>query len=80
MNNDWKTFVLDHDLKHIEDWISVWMFRHNQTKKLCFAITSRRMPVTSSSHPRNDIKRSFFKLNAERDGRIHTHTHIRICI
>nr|XP_009763569.1 PREDICTED: putative B3 domain-containing protein At4g03170 [Nicotiana sylvestris]XP_016476526.1 PREDICTED: putative B3 domain-containing protein At4g03170 [Nicotiana tabacum] len=37
----WRQFVKDHKLKE-NDHVTVWMFRHNQTNSLCFAITWKR--------------------------------------
>lgn len=39
----WKTFYKNHALKAIKDFITIWMFRHVNTGKLCFVITSRRL-------------------------------------
>lgn len=34
----WIQFIKEHGLK-IDDYVTVWMFRHNQTGELCFALT-----------------------------------------
>ncbi|BFG39193.1 hypothetical protein CerSpe_254670 [Prunus speciosa] len=39
----WRYFVRHHGLKY-EDVVTLWAFRNAQTEKLCFVITSRRLP------------------------------------
>ncbi|KAL7189462.1 hypothetical protein ACSBR1_039165 [Camellia fascicularis] len=43
----WKKFYLANKLKALEDWITIWMFRHNQTDtdSLYFAIMARRFAI-----------------------------------
>lgn len=41
----WKRFSHDHHLSKHQDFVTVWMFRHNVTGNLCFVISSRRLPV-----------------------------------
>ncbi|XVE63548.1 hypothetical protein DITRI_Ditri07aG0028900 [Diplodiscus trichospermus] len=40
----WKRFYKKHGFQKDIDIVTVWMFRHRLTQKLCFAITSRRLP------------------------------------
>ncbi|MCD9644722.1 hypothetical protein HAX54_033144 [Datura stramonium] len=37
----WRQFIKEHKLKE-HDFVTVWMFRHNQTGELCFALTWRK--------------------------------------
>lgn len=39
----WIEFLKTHQLKAIEDHVTVWMFRHSQTNELCFALSVRRV-------------------------------------
>ncbi|BFG39194.1 hypothetical protein CerSpe_254680 [Prunus speciosa] len=40
---DWQYFVLRHRLVRYKD-VTLWAFRNAQTRKLCFVITSGRLP------------------------------------
>ncbi|GMI85137.1 hypothetical protein HRI_002183000 [Hibiscus trionum] len=44
-SNGWIRFCKQHGLVKDIDTVSVWMFRHRVTQKLCFVITSRRSPT-----------------------------------
>ncbi|RHN78362.1 putative transcription factor B3-Domain family [Medicago truncatula] len=39
----WVNFSRTHQLKAIEDHVTVWMFRHSQTNQLCFALSVRKV-------------------------------------
>ncbi|KAK2992902.1 hypothetical protein RJ640_028144 [Escallonia rubra] len=41
----WKKFYQQHCLRAHDDWVTLWMFRHSRTERLCFAITSRTMQL-----------------------------------
>ncbi|KAK8545838.1 hypothetical protein V6N13_067100 [Hibiscus sabdariffa] len=43
-SSGWLTFCEQHALKKLVDIVTVWMFRHRVTEKLCFVITCRRSP------------------------------------
>lgn len=45
LTGGWKRFYHEHVLCKYEDFVTVWMFRHNVTGNLCFVISSRRLPV-----------------------------------
>ncbi|CAJ2638766.1 unnamed protein product [Trifolium pratense] len=38
----WKNFFKQHSLQANQDHVKVWMFRHSQTNKICFALSIRR--------------------------------------
>ena len=42
----WNTFCQKHSLREHEDVVTMWMFRHVQTRELCFSISSRRLSYT----------------------------------
>ncbi|XVE63549.1 hypothetical protein DITRI_Ditri07aG0029000 [Diplodiscus trichospermus] len=52
----WKTFYKKHGFQKDIDVVTVWMFRHRLTQKLCFAITSRRLPQADRQR-RTQMKR-----------------------
>ncbi|KAK3036426.1 hypothetical protein RJ639_030025 [Escallonia herrerae] len=41
----WKKFYQQHCLRAHDDWVTLWMFRHSRTERLCFAITSRSVQL-----------------------------------
>lgn len=41
LTTGWKIFYHKHGLKEEEDFVKIWVFRHNKTEKLCFIISSR---------------------------------------
>ncbi|KAF9666747.1 hypothetical protein SADUNF_Sadunf16G0260900 [Salix dunnii] len=40
----WKAFFHEHRLRKDQDFVTLWMFRRLDTKKLCFVITWRSLP------------------------------------
>lgn len=64
LTRNWKKFCHHHNFVKHSDWVTVWMFRHNQTNKLCFVITSRHVPVDAESS-----KRKFKSANRSESGR-----------
>lgn len=47
LNGGWKTFKRFYDLKECTFWITIWMFRHNVSNQLCFALTWKIIPQTT---------------------------------
>lgn len=45
MSSGWKNFVRKYNLQKHCDFLSVWMFRHTETRQICYAIDSTRLPV-----------------------------------
>ncbi|KAE8706381.1 Homeodomain superfamily protein [Hibiscus syriacus] len=45
-SSGWLSFCRQHRLEKDVDIVTVWMFRHGLTDKLCFVITRRRSPPT----------------------------------
>uniref|UniRef100_A0A2C9WAK8 TF-B3 domain-containing protein n=1 Tax=Manihot esculenta TaxID=3983 RepID=A0A2C9WAK8_MANES len=45
LTTGWKNFFIKHGLIENEDFVTIWMFRNLQTNKLCFVISSRRLPI-----------------------------------
>jgi hypothetical protein len=45
----WKLFCSDHELRKHEDFVTLRMFRHARTTKLCFVISSRKLSALHSS-------------------------------
>ncbi|KAJ9182140.1 hypothetical protein P3X46_006166 [Hevea brasiliensis] len=45
LTTGWKELYMKHGLLENEDFVAIWMFRHVTTKKLCFVISSRRLPI-----------------------------------
>ncbi|VVB02770.1 unnamed protein product [Arabis nemorensis] len=39
----WRKFVEDYELKEICDFVTVWMFRHKQSREICLAIDKTRL-------------------------------------
>ncbi|XP_019168886.1 PREDICTED: uncharacterized protein LOC109164795 [Ipomoea nil] len=48
LNGGWKRFFQENGLVVRRHWVTVWMFRHSQTRKLCFALTWKFIPM---DHP-----------------------------
>lgn len=48
LNGGWKRFFRENGLVERRHWVTVWMFRHSQTRKLCFALTWKFIPM---DHP-----------------------------
>ncbi|XP_031131955.1 putative B3 domain-containing protein At4g03170 [Ipomoea triloba] len=48
LNGGWKRFFRENGLVEGRHWVTVWMFRHSQTRKLCFALTWKFIPM---DHP-----------------------------
>ncbi|CAH9110703.1 unnamed protein product [Cuscuta epithymum] len=38
LNGGWKKFFQDNELKEYKSWVTIWMFRHSQTRKNWFAL------------------------------------------
>ncbi|OAY55730.1 putative B3 domain-containing protein At4g03170 [Manihot esculenta] len=45
LTTGWKNFFMKHGLIENEDFVTIWMFRNFRTDKLCFVISSRRLPI-----------------------------------
>ncbi|KAL1217838.1 putative B3 domain-containing protein [Cardamine amara subsp. amara] len=45
LTSGWKDFVAKYDLHMFSDFVTVWMFRHIKTRKICFAIDCTRFPI-----------------------------------
>ncbi|CAH9111802.1 unnamed protein product [Cuscuta europaea] len=43
LNGGWKKFCQENELKEYKSWVTVWMFRHSQTRKICFALNWKTM-------------------------------------
>lgn len=41
----WKKFVSDHKLKKHCDFLTMWMFKHRETRQVCFAVDVTHLPV-----------------------------------
>ncbi|XP_019101963.1 PREDICTED: putative B3 domain-containing protein At4g03160 [Camelina sativa] len=41
----WREFVEAYDLKMHCDFLTIWMFRHKKTRRICFAINRHKYPV-----------------------------------
>lgn len=45
LNGGWKRFFRENRLMEHRHWVTVWMFRHSQTRKLCCALTWKLTPI-----------------------------------
>ncbi|EOA29531.1 hypothetical protein CARUB_v10014872mg [Capsella rubella] len=45
LTSGWKEFVTKYSLMKTSDFVTVWVFRHLKTRKLCFAIDHIRYPL-----------------------------------
>ncbi|KAK1401276.1 TF-B3 domain-containing protein [Heracleum sosnowskyi] len=52
---NWFEFCVDHGLKRVLDWVTIWMFRHNVTGRICFVITSERRFLEKAVEPVFDL-------------------------
>ncbi|KAG7585840.1 DNA-binding pseudobarrel domain superfamily [Arabidopsis thaliana x Arabidopsis arenosa] len=52
MSVGWKNFVKKYKLEKHVDFLTIWMFRHKETRKICFAIDSTRFPVKGMLSPK----------------------------
>ncbi|CAL9236279.1 unnamed protein product [Arabidopsis halleri] len=52
MSVGWKNFVKKYKLEKHVDFLTIWMFRHKETRKICFAIDSTRFPVKGILSPK----------------------------
>ncbi|CAH8265392.1 unnamed protein product [Arabidopsis lyrata] len=52
MSVGWKNFVKKYKLEKHVDFLTIWMFRHKETRKICFAIDSTRIPVKGMLSPK----------------------------
>lgn len=48
---NWYEFCIDHGLEQVLDWVTIWMFRHNVTGRICFVINSERRIVSRAVRP-----------------------------
>ncbi|VVB02772.1 unnamed protein product [Arabis nemorensis] len=56
----WNKFVRKYELKMHCDFLMIRMFRHRETRKICFAIESTRLPITKKLSRR--ISKIVFKV------------------
>lgn len=57
LKQGWNNFCLEHELCHDDDFetsVTLWMFRHVQTRKLCFVISPEKSSVIESSKRNRD--------------------------
>ncbi|XP_010534526.1 PREDICTED: putative B3 domain-containing protein At4g03170 [Tarenaya hassleriana] len=59
LSSGWKEFHTHYKFREHCDFVIGWMFRHKQTRKICFAITSRRFHAQKPLSSR--IRKSVFK-------------------
>ncbi|KAL8133812.1 putative B3 domain-containing protein At4g03170 [Apium graveolens] len=52
---NWFEFCIDHGLEKVLDWVTIWMFRHNVTGRICFVITSERRCFAKAIEPVFDL-------------------------
>lgn len=45
LTSGWKEFVAKYDLKMHSDFLTIWMFRHRKTRKICFSIDYTRFRI-----------------------------------
>ncbi|XAR67033.1 hypothetical protein NMG60_11013446 [Bertholletia excelsa] len=45
LTEGWKRFYSENGFELWKDFLTIWMFRHNQTQRLCFVIMGRRFPI-----------------------------------
>ncbi|KAK1384507.1 hypothetical protein POM88_022242 [Heracleum sosnowskyi] len=48
---NWFQFCVDHGFQTLLDWVTVWMFRHTLTGRICFVITSERRIFSKAIEP-----------------------------
>ncbi|GMP88369.1 hypothetical protein CsSME_00040389 [Camellia sinensis var. sinensis] len=56
LTEGWKGFCHANKLKAHQDWVTIWMFRHIKTEKLCFIVMARRFPIYQSIIKRSSKK------------------------
>ncbi|KAF5732110.1 hypothetical protein HS088_TW18G00799 [Tripterygium wilfordii] len=56
LTGGWKTFCHHHKLIQDKDFVTLRMFRHVQTQKICFLITSRRVPDAEPTTHKRKVK------------------------
>lgn len=52
---NWFEFCVDHGLEQVLDWVTIWMFRHNVSGRICFVITSERRFGSKAVEPVFDL-------------------------
>ncbi|KAJ6423433.1 hypothetical protein OIU84_024395 [Salix udensis] len=52
----WKAFFHEHRLRKDQDFVTLWMFRRLDTKKLCFVITWRSLPGVTTPIKRERVR------------------------
>ncbi|KAK1361888.1 hypothetical protein POM88_046362 [Heracleum sosnowskyi] len=52
---NWFEFCVDHGFKKDLDWVTIWMFRHNVSGRICFVITSERRFLGKAVEPVFDL-------------------------
>lgn len=52
---NWFHFCTDHGLKKDLDWVTLWMFRHNVTGRICFLVTWERRGFAKPIQPVFDL-------------------------
>ncbi|XAR67034.1 hypothetical protein NMG60_11013447 [Bertholletia excelsa] len=45
LTEGWTRFCNQNGFEGCKDFLTIWMFRHNQTQRLCFVIMGRRFPI-----------------------------------
>ncbi|PSS15575.1 B3 domain-containing protein [Actinidia chinensis var. chinensis] len=45
LTSGWNEFRIDNEFKSLHDWVTIWVFRHKRTRKLCFGMIARRFPT-----------------------------------
>ena len=45
LTSGWKEFRGDNEFKALHDWVTLWVFRHKETEKLCFVMIARTFPT-----------------------------------
>ncbi|PSS15574.1 B3 domain-containing protein [Actinidia chinensis var. chinensis] len=45
LTSGWNEFRIDNEFKALQDWVTMWVFRHKRTSQLCFGMIARRFPT-----------------------------------
>ncbi|GFS41220.1 hypothetical protein Acr_00g0073130 [Actinidia rufa] len=63
LTSGWNEFCGNNEFKALNDWVSLWVFRHKETEKLCFVMIARTFPTGTLVTKRSQKKRKAEELN-----------------
>ncbi|GFS41218.1 hypothetical protein Acr_00g0073120 [Actinidia rufa] len=63
LTSGWNEFRGDNAFKALYDWVTLWVFRHKETEKLCFVMIARTFPTGKLVAKRSRKKMKVEELN-----------------